>query len=222
MPTIVIIGAGPGLGLSIAKVFGRRDFTVALISRDRDKLDGLVKRLTAAGVTAASFAADITDHASVAAALDDTKQRFGAIDVLEHSPAPRAADELALVGPLDVTVDNVQAQLDFSVHGAITAIQRVLPDMVARGNGTILVTTGASSVAPVPMMGNVGIAGAALRNWVLNLNQVLADKGVYVAHVPLAVWIGSGGPETQPDTIAELYWDLYTTRREAEHPYNAL
>jgi hypothetical protein len=39
--------------------------------------------------------------------------------------------------------------------------------------------------------------------------------------VNLSVWIGTGGPETQPDTIAQLYWDLYTKREGAEHHYNA-
>jgi hypothetical protein len=45
---------------------------------------------------------------------------------------------------------------------------------------------------------------------------------VYVAHVPLAVFMGSGGPETLPDTIAELYWDLHTKREEPERLYSAL
>jgi len=223
MPTIAIVGAGPGLGLSIAKLFGRHGFAVALISRSQGKLDGLVEQLAGAGVEAAGFAADLTDRPALVGALAAVKRRFGGIDVLEYSPAPTGpAAATALVGPLEVSVDNVAPQVDFYVYGAITAVQQVLPDMIARGDGTVLVTTGASSTMPVPMMGNVGIAGSALRNWVLNLNQVLADKGVYVAHVPLAVWIGSGGPETQPDTIAEIYWTLYTARAEAEHLYNAL
>ena len=45
---------------------------------------------------------------------------------------------------------------------------------------------------------------------------------MYAAHVPLAVYIGSGGQETQPDTIAELYWDLYFSRDQAERLYSAL
>ena len=38
-----------------------------------------------------------------------------------------------------------------------------------------------------------------------------------MAHVPLAVWIGRGGPETQPDAIAPVYWTLYTRRDTAKH-----
>jgi NADP-dependent 3-hydroxy acid dehydrogenase YdfG len=223
MPTIAIVGAGPGLGLSIAKVFGRNGFDVALIARGQEKLNDLVGQLEAAGITAAGFTADILDRPSIVDAFARIKVRFGAVDVLEFSPAPHnPVPGITMAEPLDVTVENVQPQIDFYVHGAITAARQVLPDMVERGAGTLLFSTGASSLQPVPMMGNVGIAGSALRNWVLNLNQVLADKGVYVAHIPLAVWMGSGGPETQPDTIAELYWELYTKRDEAEHLYSAL
>jgi hypothetical protein len=48
----------------------------------------------------------------------------------------------------------------------------------------------------------------------------LAGCGVYVAHVPLATLIGSGGPETHPDTIAGLYWDLQVSRDPTERLYS--
>jgi hypothetical protein len=60
-------------------------------------------------------------------------------------------------------------------------------------------------------LGNIGIGAA---------QAVL--PGMYAAHVPLATWIGSGGPETQADTIAEIYWELYTSRDQAERLYNTL
>lgn len=46
MPVIAIVGAGPGMGLAIARTFGSRGFDVALISRNRAKLDDLVGKLT--------------------------------------------------------------------------------------------------------------------------------------------------------------------------------
>jgi len=223
MPVIVIVGAGPGLGLSIARRFGREGFDVALISRTAANLDLLAAELAAAGVPAAGFPADVLDRPSLTAALAAAADRFGPVDVLEYSPAAHGAapSGLTMTDVLHVTAENVQAQVEFYVYGAITAVHAVLGGMLARGRGTLLFTTGASSAVTMPPMGNVGIAGAGLRNYALALNAALADRGVYAAHVPLAVYIGSGGQETQPDTIAELYWDLHVSRNQAERLYSA-
>ena len=224
MPTIAIVGAGPGLGLAIARRFGREGFRVALISRTRSKLDELVATLAAEGVEAAGFAADVMDLPSLQAGLAAAEQQIGPIEVLEYSPAPTGAGASALA-PVEVTqvgVEDVGQQIEYYVYGAITATRAVLDGMLERGHGTLLYTTGASSALPFPAMGNIGIAGAGLRNYALALNAALADRGVYAAHVPLAVFIGSGGPETQAGTIADLYWDLYVSRDQAERLYSAL
>ena len=76
-PTIAIVGAGPGLGRSIAKIFGGHGFTVALISRSKDKLDTLAAELTDSGITALGFPADVADHAALTAALRQAAAEFG-------------------------------------------------------------------------------------------------------------------------------------------------
>ncbi|MFD0478345.1 SDR family NAD(P)-dependent oxidoreductase [Nonomuraea thailandensis] len=62
MPTIAIVGAGPGLGLAIARTFGSRGFDVALIARTKDKLETLVAQLGKEGITAEAFPADVLDR----------------------------------------------------------------------------------------------------------------------------------------------------------------
>ena len=222
MPVIAIVGAGPGLGLSIARRFGREGFAVALISRSAANLAALAAELRRAGIEAEGFEADVRDRPALTAALAAAADRLGPVDVLEYSPAAHGAPAgLTMTDVLHVTPENVRPQVEFYVYGAITAVRAVLDGMLARGRGTLLFTTGASSAVTMPPMGNVGIAGAGLRNYALALNAALADRGVYAAHVPLSVYIGSGGPETQPDTIAELYWDLYLTRDQPERLYAA-
>ena len=222
MPTIAIVGAGPGLGLAIAEVFGRQGFRVALLARNQERLDGLAAQLAEAGIEAAGFAADVLDRPSLTAALAAAADRFGTINVLEYSPAPHTASPtLAMAEVLDVTPENLQPQLEYYLYGAVTAAKAVLPGMLAAGAGTLLFTTGAGSVNPIPPMGNVNAAAAALRNWVLNLHGALADKGIYVAHVPINAWIGSGAAGTDAATIAQAYWNLYTARQEAERLYTA-
>ena len=226
MPTIAIIGAGPGMGLAIARTFGSRGFDVALIARTKDKLQTLVDQLGQEGITAEAFPADVLDRPSLTAALDAVKARFGGIDVLEYSPAPHSpVPGHALATPSEVTVDNLQPQIEYLFYGAITAAQAVLPAMREAGAGTLLFTTGGGSVDPIPMLGNVNAAAAALRNWVINLDKELAGSGVHAAHVAINVWIGGGGPEGFPtatsDEIAPLYWDLHEKRDRSEAVFNA-
>lgn len=220
MPTIAIVGAGKGLGRSIAREFGKRDFSVALISRSQGNLDALAEELASEGIEAAGFAADVFDRASLTTALNEAKSRFGTIDVLEYSPAAHDMPAgLELSGPDGMTPEQVQGPMDLQFYGALAATNAVLDDMLTAGSGTLFYTTGASSVHPSPMMGNFGAAAAALRNWALNLHQVVGPKGVYVAHVPIAVYIGQGGPESEPDAIAQSYWQLYQEREIAERIY---
>lgn len=163
------------------------------------------------------------DPPSLTAALAAAAGRLGQIDVLEYSPAPHGPGPgLATADVLEVTAGNVQPQIEYYVYGAITAVRAVLGGILERGRGSLPFTTGASSVLTFPPMGNVGIAGAGLRNYALALNAALAGRGVYAAHVPLATLIGSGGPETQPGTIADLYWDLQVSRDQPERLYPAL
>ncbi|MGN9841162.1 SDR family NAD(P)-dependent oxidoreductase [Nonomuraea sp. H19] len=226
MPTIAIIGAGPGMGLAIARAFGSRGFDVALIARTKEKLGTLVAQLGQEGITAAAFPADVLDRASLTDALDAAKARFGGIDVLEYSPAPHSpVPGFTLAAPSEVTVDNLQPQIEYNFYGAVTAAQAVLPAMREAGAGTLLFTTGGGSVDPVPMLGNVNAAAAALRNWAINLNKELAGSGVYAAHVAINVWIGGGGPAgsrtATPEQIAPLYWDLHENRDRSEAVFNA-
>lgn len=60
--TIAIVGAGPGLGAAVARKFGREGFAVALIARNRTKLEALEKDLAADGVTARGYVADVRDR----------------------------------------------------------------------------------------------------------------------------------------------------------------
>ncbi|MEU0804831.1 SDR family NAD(P)-dependent oxidoreductase [Streptomyces sp. NPDC005970] len=217
MPTIAIVGAGPGLGLSIARVFGGHGFDVALVSRSKDKLDALVTELAEAGITAEGFPADVADSAQLATALEQAITRFGRIDVLEFSPHAG----LTMTAPQDVTVDVLRPLIDSLLYGAVTAAQTVLPGMLEAGSGTLLFTTGGGALTPYPMLADANIAQAGQRNWALNLHNTLADKGIYAANVAINLMIGTEAPEgvphRSPDDIALDYWNLHVSRDQAEH-----
>jgi NAD(P)-dependent dehydrogenase (short-subunit alcohol dehydrogenase family) len=228
MPAVALVAAGNRLGLSLGKVFGGHGFDVALIARSTERLDELTEKLAAEGVAAAGFPADVTDRPALAAALDSAAGRFGGIDVLHYSsPGAGTTETLRSTGALDVTVENLGPQVESTCYGAITATRAVLPAMLAAGAGTLLYTTGGSSVTPAPVFVSAGMAGAALRKWALTLNGALAGRGIYAGHVAIGTWIAGtpgapeGTPLKEPDDIARLYWDLHIRREPAEHVISA-
>ena len=212
MPVIAILGAGPGMGLAIARTFGGHGYRVALLSRDPANQKPLVTELSTRGIISAAFHADARDRGSVASGLAAVKQRFGSIDVLEFSPCDRT---LPLPSATELSHEDVEVWIDFYVHGAVAAVNQVLPDMLARRSGTILFTTSASSVHPVPRFGAVGAAMAWLRNWAYALHAAVAPKGVQVGHVAIGAVFGRQ-PGATPDAIAPLYWELHMHRHEIE------
>ncbi|MFE4537508.1 SDR family NAD(P)-dependent oxidoreductase [Streptomyces scopuliridis] len=218
MTSIAIVGAGPQLGSAIARTFGAQGFDIALISRNRAKLDTLVGQLAADGVTAAAFPADVLDRDGLTRALKDAAAHFGGIDVLEYSPVGTFGST-ALTTPSRTDPSHMQHEIEFQLYGAIAATRAVLPAMREAGSGTLLYTTGAGSIDPVPEVGNVNAAAAALRNWAVNLHKELAGTGVQAAHVGIDVSIGaavieSAAPVAPPEAISPVYWELHTTHRD--------
>ena len=225
MSTIAIVGAGPQLGLAIARRFAMGGFDVALIARTRATLDAMAAELTATGVRAAGFCADLNDRSRLRGALLAAERQLGPIDVLEFSPAPSPDDLRArpFAEAAGVTVESVVPEFETWVLGAITAVGQVLPGMLARGRGTVLATTGAGSGPMiVPIVANVQVATAGLRNWILNLNASLAGRGVYAAHVAIAAVINDGRPEMSPAAIADAYFRMHIERDVPELVYPAI
>ena len=218
MSVIAILGAGQGMGQAIGKLFGKQGYKVALLSRDQAKLTPIVADLTAVGIEAAAFRADVTDAASIKAGLAAVKQRFGAIDVLEYSPSNAT---LPQASASKITRDTLQPWFDFQLFGAVAAVADVLPEMLERRSGTILVTTGASSVRPemgYPAFTAAGVAMGALRNWAFALHAELVPSGIQVGHVAIGRFIGQDA-ESSADAIAPLYWDLHTERDALERVF---
>jgi NADP-dependent 3-hydroxy acid dehydrogenase YdfG len=216
--SIAIVGAGPQLGLAVARTFGSQGLDIALISRNRDKLDDLVGKLTAEGITAGRVSGGrARPRRTHPSALKDAATQFGAIDVLEFSPVGTLGSTV-LTAPAETEPSHVQREIEFQLYGAIAATKAVLPAMREAGAGTLLYTTGADSIDPVPQVANVNAAAAALRNWAVSLHKELAGTGIQAAHVGIDVTIGNstfyGQPKATADQISPTYWDLHTTHRD--------
>ena len=187
--SIVIVGAGPNLGLAVGRRFGREGLAVGLVSRTQAKLDDLAAQLESEGIAAAGAAADIRDSDALAAAIASLAERLGAVEVLEYSPLP-APEFMKPI--LETTVEDVRGPLEFSVLGAVAAARAVLGPMREAGRGTILYTTGGAAINPYPLRAGVGISFAGEVAYARMLHDELADQGIHVAHTAIAGRIAPG------------------------------
>jgi len=126
--TVLITGASSGIGRVTAELMAQRGWQVAATSRD---LAGL--RAWAPEANVAVFPLDVTDEASIAAAVSGVVDRFGGIDVLVNNAG------IGLFGPLEAaTPDQVEAQFRTNVFGSIALIRHVMPIMRSRRSGAII------------------------------------------------------------------------------------
>ncbi|MDN4087829.1 SDR family NAD(P)-dependent oxidoreductase [Paenibacillus polymyxa] len=205
MKTIAIIGAGPGLGLSLAKKFGEKGFRVAVISRNPKKLAIIVNELKKLNIEAKSYVADVRDLSALKQALDAVKQDFGHIDVLEFSPY---AGPTHFKHVLETTAEDVLEQVKGYLLPAVLSVNEVIPDMINNASGAILLTTGISAMVSYPSVGNVGMVMSGVRNYATNLHFELKEKGIYVGHLSIGTVI-QAGTAGDPDLIAEAWYNLY-------------
>jgi NAD(P)-dependent dehydrogenase (short-subunit alcohol dehydrogenase family) len=230
----VVLGVGPGLGMSVAHRFGAEGFAVAVVSRSSARHDGYVGALAQRGVDAAAFAADVTDPEALGAVLDAVRARFGSIDVVYYGPGAIDPD----YRPMDVrevTAADVRKAMEF-VYPAVETAAAVLPEMLGRGDGGLLFAGGLSGAVPIPALGPNVAPSAALRQHVLALHASLAPLGVYAGAVTIGGLIERGDIHAMitasgldvpagtldPDAIADEAWNLYAKRDRAEVTFNAM
>lgn len=231
----VVIGVGPGLGMSVAHRFGRAGHTVALVSRTDTRHAGYLASLREQGIAAESFTADVRDRDRLLATLDTIAESGGgAIDLVYYGPADPES------GPTPITrTDTASVREAMSwVYPAIDVAGRVLPGMLDRGAGGLLFAGGLSAVRPMPALGNLAVSSAALRNYALTLHAGLAGTGVYAGTLTIGGIIERGDihrmvtsqPERfgdvgdsslDPDDIAEAAWRMYTERDRPEATFSA-
>jgi NADP-dependent 3-hydroxy acid dehydrogenase YdfG len=207
--SLVIVGAGPNLGLAVARRFGREGFSVGLISRTESRLVELAGQLQLDGITTASVAADIRDSDALTQAIQRLAGELGPVEVLEYSPLP-APEFMKPI--LETTVADVRGPLEFSVLGAVAATQAVIGPMREAGRGTILFTTGGAAVNPYPARAGVGISFAGEVAYARMLHDALRDEGIHVAHIAVAGRIAPGA-DNDPDDVAQVLWDHHVDRQ---------
>ncbi len=215
----LILGAGDGLGASLARAFHRDGgMQVVLAARDTAKLQPVCEEL---GATA--FRCDATDSAQVAALFDDATRHLGAApEVVVYNASRRVRGAF-----VDVDAADVARAIAVTAMGGFHLAQQAARRMVPLGRGAILFTGASASVKGYPRSAAFAMGKFALRGLAQSLARELGPQGIHVGHVVIdgsirrlqeaAHEAAATAPDAQLDplAIAASYLHLLSQPRSA-------
>ena len=161
-----VTGASSGLGAQFARTLSRAGAAVVLASRRIERLKTLRAELEASGGDAHVVALDVTDHASIKAAVAHAETEMGTIDILVNNSGVGASQPLVEVG--DEEYDYV---FNTNTKGAFFVAQEVGKRMIARAQGAapgtftggrIVNIASVAGLKAVNGLGTYGVSKAAL------------------------------------------------------------
>ena len=211
--TIVVIGAGKGLGNGVAEKFGNNDFRVILMARSEEHLKEYAADFEAKGIEVHTQAADVADFDAFAKIFREVVKAYGTPDVLFYNVGITVADEA-----VEISAQTLVSRYAVDVAGAYNCIKLVDTEEFAVRKGSILVTGGGLALQPYAGYLPLSMDKAALRAMVQALAPVFKEKGIYMGTVQVTGVIGSND-HFAPKTIAEEFWKLYTEQETFEIVY---
>jgi NAD(P)-dependent dehydrogenase (short-subunit alcohol dehydrogenase family) len=207
-PVIVVVGAGPGLGASVARRFGREGYDVALLSRDEDQLTQLGTAMQAEGITTGWTAVDATDDAALREAITRFAGHAGHLDALHFNPSAFRHED-----PLTLSPDALLADVRLGVGALLTAVQAARPFMPA---GARITATGSMAAdQPWNEAASLGVQKAGLRNLVRSIDTTLAPAGIRAVSVTVNGTL-SRGTGFDPGLVADA---IFAASRQDEEQW---
>ena len=199
-PVFLVLGAGAGIGGHVAARFAREGYHAVLARRsDEDGLARLVTAIEAGGGSATGMLVDASADGSI-----------------EEMVAKVEAD----IGPIDTALYNLGAQIGnrklhdtphrtfelgwrLGCYGLFRLAHAMLPAMVERGKGSLLVTSATAAVRGNAGQHSHAAAMGGRRMLCQTLNAEFAPQGIHVAHVVV------DGAVDAPDTLGKLLGDKF-------------
>src|ERR1700752_2654634 len=130
---VVITGASSGIGESTAKLLAQQGARVVLGARRSNRIDAVVKEISAAGGKAIGFATDVTKRAEVEALIRRAVDGFGRVDVLINNAG------IMPIAPIEaLKVDEWDRQIDVNIKGLLYGVAAALPHMQKQKSGHII------------------------------------------------------------------------------------
>lgn len=213
--TVIVVGAGKGLGNAIACEFASHDFRVVLIARNEEHLQEYKKQFERKGIETYIKTGDAAKPETLTKAIMEVTEELGTVDALVYNVGITTPDE----GP--ITSELLMERYQIDAASAYHCATLVATDDFAKKKGAILFTGGgfAKTFQPIPILKPLCIDKAALNAMNIILHYDLEPKGIFVGSILVSGVIAPGDEKYDPATIAKQYWKMYTERKEFEVAY---
>jgi NADP-dependent 3-hydroxy acid dehydrogenase YdfG len=208
-----VVGVGAGLGAALARRFAT-GYKVALIARSADIIEKVSDEIRAAGGIAYPIQSDATIAGQIAVTHTQIQRELGPIEILIYNGGRRPMGRL-----LETTPEVFEQTWRLHTFGAFLWARQVVPEMLSRGSGTILITGATAGVRPWPTSAAFAPAKFAVRGLAQVLARDLHPQGIHVAYINV-----DGGidmpllrelrPDVRdedllkPSAIADAFWYL--------------
>lgn len=212
--TALVVGAGPGIGASVARALTAAGLKVVVAARNPDRLRDVASASDAIGLEV-----DATDPASVAHLFEQTERAIGVPEVVLYNASGRVRGPLTELDP-----ELVRRSIEVSSFGAFLVTQQAARRLVPHGRGAILLTGATASVKGFANSASFAIGKFGLRGLAQSAARELAPKGIHVAHFVIDGSVRSqarADPQDTPDStldpqsIAQTYISILAQHRSA-------
>jgi NAD(P)-dependent dehydrogenase (short-subunit alcohol dehydrogenase family) len=170
--TVVVTGAGAGVGRAIARAFAEHGCNVGLLSRDAERLRACAREIEARGAKACAVPTDVADALAVEAAADTVERELGPIDVWVNDAMVTIFAPVHEISPPDFKRATEVTYLG-TVYGTMAALRR----MRERGSGTIIQVGSELAYRAIPLQAAYCGAKFAIRGFTDSLRcELMHDK----------------------------------------------
>ena len=198
---VFVTGASSGIGHGLAVELGRKGAALGLLARRAETLRKIVGEVEDAGGRALALPADVKNADAVRAAANKLREKFGRIDVLVAN-----AGISVMTDARDLKSDDVADIIGVNVLGAVNSVTAVLPEMVERKSGQLVVISSLAAYRGLPKSSAYCASKAAVSAFFESLRVDLHGTGVDVTiiHPGFIKTPLTAGRETQMPYLMEL------------------